>query len=184
MPLIPSPVLFPSLLTKTKKVTISFVVVLLDCDPLWTGIVCDFYGEKSKFIVPNLILNEELGLLWHLELKVEDIIRAFSTDSLTTLTFLVRRAKSKPLILEHLKKTIANKSPLELVCKSFDVRSFSVVSSLLTFSQVLNAIIATLPVDVQKQLVSMSPVRVSGDQKSSEGIHQSFMPLFRVCLTH
>jgi hypothetical protein len=115
----------------------------------------DLYDAKQfVYLMPNVILNESLGCLWTLDVRVEDIVKAISAaDPIVTLQFLVRRARSKPLILEHLKKLICGAAPLHVVASCFEV---------------LNGVIATLPAKVRKELIVMSPVRVSEKGDSNE----------------
>ncbi len=74
----------------------------------------DLYDEsKCAFLMPNVILNESNGVLWTLDIKVEEMAAALSSrDAVVLLQFLVRRAKSKPLILDHLVRLISAQTPV------------------------------------------------------------------------
>ncbi len=114
----------------------------------------DLYDAKTcVYLMPNVILNETIGCLWTLDVRVDDVVKAVSaSDAIVVLQFLVRRARSKPLILDHLKKMIGGGAPLRVVAQCFEV---------------LNDVVASLPTRVQKELIVMSPVRVSGERADS-----------------
>ena len=117
----------------------------------------DLYNAATcAYLMPNVMINETEGVLWTLDVRVDDVVKALSSnaDPIVTLQFLVRRARSKPLILEHLKRLVLASSPVRLLASCFEV---------------LNGVVATLPTAIQKQLIVMSPVRVSEKADSQEG---------------
>ena len=141
------------------KVTVLFDIQWIDpCHPISGPLPMTEIGSTTnnlyngvdvRFILPNVMIDEKAGMLWTLDLRVSDLVRAMSsTKPVHLLQFLVRRARSKQLILEHLRKLILSSAPLSTLAEVFDV---------------LTAIVAALPVALQKQLLAMSPVRIGSN---------------------
>ena len=83
----------------------------------------ELYGISWEFLAPYFIIDKKLGYLWKIKLNLKEISLAFSYDQIRLVQFLLRRAKSKPLLLETLKMIIENRTSLSILSKVFDILS-------------------------------------------------------------
>eukprot|EP01091_Cochliopodium_minus_P006647 TRINITY_DN16659_c0_g1_i1.p1 TRINITY_DN16659_c0_g1~~TRINITY_DN16659_c0_g1_i1.p1 ORF type:complete len:636 (+),score=129.50 TRINITY_DN16659_c0_g1_i1:222-1910(+) len=83
--------------------------------------IVETYRNSWEFLSPYFIIDRDTGFLWKIRLNLKEISLAFSYDHIRLVQFLLRRAKSKQLLLDSLKTIIENRSSLSVLSKIFDI---------------------------------------------------------------
>jgi Regulator of MON1-CCZ1 complex, C-terminal len=80
----------------------------------------ELYNDSWLFFQPRYVLDMRAGLMWELQLNLDAIAQSFS-DKKRLIQFLLRRERSKPLILQALRTMIEERENLSLLSTVFDV---------------------------------------------------------------
>ncbi|KAL6052930.1 Mic1 domain-containing protein [Balamuthia mandrillaris] len=78
------------------------------------------YTERWGYYEPNYIIDFEHGYLWQAQLNLKKIMLSFA-KRIRLVEFLLRRAKSRDLLLSLLKTMVEDCTPLSSLSKIFDI---------------------------------------------------------------